>query len=68
VRALLEERVAAVPVAEVVVLPGFPGRDGTGGDRFAVDEDFDGPDVAGEVPGVGACPGQGVRRDLLSLA
>ena len=52
VRALLEERVAAETVAEVVVLPGLPGGGGAVGDCVAVDEDFDGADVVGEVAGV----------------
>jgi hypothetical protein len=50
VRALLEERVAAETVAEIVVLPGLPG--GAVGDGVSVDEDFDGANVAGEVAGV----------------
>ena len=61
-RALLEEGVGAVPVPEVVVLPRLAGRGGSGRDRVPVDEDFDGPDVAGEVPGVGVGPGQRARR------
>jgi len=52
-------------VAEVVVLPRLAGRGGAGGDRVAVDEDLDGADVAGEVPGVVVGPGQGDRADLL---
>lgn len=53
VRALLEEGVGAVAVAEVVVLPGLPVRGGAGGDGVPVEQDLDGADVAGEVPGLG---------------
>ena len=63
-RALLEERVGAKAVAEVVVLPGLAGRGGAGGDSVAVDEDLDGADVAGEVPGVVVGPGERRRADL----
>jgi hypothetical protein len=51
-------------VAEVVVLPGFSGGGRAGGDGIAVDEDLDGADVAGEVPGLGVGLGQRVRGDL----
>ena len=65
VRALLEERVAAETVAEVVVLPGLPGGGGAVGDCVTVDEeDFDGADVAGEVAGVVIGLGERVRGDL----
>ena len=63
-RALLEERVAAETVAEVVVLPGLPGGGGAVGDGVAVDEDFDGANVAGEVAGVVVGLGERVRGDL----
>jgi hypothetical protein len=56
---LLEEGVAAVAVSQVVVLPGFVGCGGAGGDGVAVDEDFDGAEVAGEVAGVAVGLGQG---------
>ncbi len=64
VRALLEERVGAIPVPEVVVLPWLAGSSCSGGDGVAVDEDFDSPDVAGEVPGVGVSPGERLGADL----
>ena len=64
VRALFEEAVGAPAVAEVVVLPGFSGGGRAGGDGVAVDEDLDGADVAGEVPGFGVGLGQCVRGDL----
>ena len=64
VRALLEEAVGAVAVAQVVVLPGLARGRGAGGDRVAVDEHLDGAHVAGEVAGVGVGPGQRVRGDL----
>ena len=54
-RALLEERVGAVSVAEVEVLPGLASFCGAGGNGVAVNEYFDGADVAGELPGVGVC-------------
>ncbi len=60
-RALLEEGVAAESVAEVVVLPRLTSGGSAGGRRVAVDEDFDGADVAGEVAGVVVCLGQGIR-------
>jgi hypothetical protein len=44
-----------------VVPPGFPVRHGAAGDRVAVDEDFDGADVAGEVAGVAV----GLREGLI---
>jgi hypothetical protein len=50
VRTLLEERVGAPAVAEIVVPPRFIGRCGTGGDRTAVDEDFDSADIAANYP------------------
>lgn len=62
VLALFEERVGAVAVSEVVVLPGLAGCSSAGGDRVAVDEDLDGAYVAGEVPGVLICLGQRVGR------
>jgi hypothetical protein len=65
VGALLEEGVAAVPVAEVVVLPWLPGRCGSVLGGVPVDEDLDGADVALEVAGVAVGPGQRVRGDLL---
>jgi hypothetical protein len=65
VRALLEEGVGAQPVAQVVVLPGLAGRCGAGCDRVAVEEDLDGADVAGEVPGFGVGLAERVRGDLL---
>jgi hypothetical protein len=43
------ERVAAQPVAEVVILPGLAGCGLAGGDGVAVDEDFAGADIAFEV-------------------
>jgi len=52
-------------VAEVVVLPGLAGCGGAGGDSVAVDEDLDGADVAGEVPGVVVGAGERRRGDLL---
>ena len=64
-RALLEERVGAKAVAEVVVLPGLAPGGGAGGDSVAVDEDLDGADVAGEVPGVVVGPGER-RRVILA--
>ena len=64
VRALLEEGVGAVAVAEVVVLPGLAGRRGAGGDGVAVDEDLDGPHIAGEVARVVVGPGQRGGADL----
>lgn len=64
VRALLEERVAAETVAEVVVLPELPGGGGAVGDCVSVDEDFDGANVAGEVAGVVVGLGERVRGDL----
>jgi hypothetical protein len=60
VGALGEEVVAAVPGAEVVVLPGlFTPDGGAREDGLAIDEDLDGADVAGEVVGllVGRCEG-----------
>jgi hypothetical protein len=45
VGALLEERVAAVAMSQVIVLPGLAAS----GDGVAVDEDFDGAQVAGGV-------------------
>ncbi|MBC9731140.1 hypothetical protein [Streptomyces sp. TRM68367] len=51
-------------MTEVVVLPGLPADGGAGGDRVPVDEDFDGADVALEVPGVAVCLDQLVRADL----
>lgn len=38
---------------EVVVLPRLVVGSGAGGEGVAIDEDLDGADVAGEVPGVG---------------
>jgi hypothetical protein len=63
-RALLEEGVAAVAMAEVVVLPWLSGRGCTGRYCIAVEQYLDGAEVAGEVPGVSVGPGQGVRGDL----
>ena len=51
-------------MAEVVVLPGLAAGGGAGGDGVAVEEDLDGADVAGEVPGLGVGLGQRVRGDL----
>ncbi|MET7773421.1 hypothetical protein [Nocardia sp. NPDC005366] len=51
-------------MTEVVVLPGFSGGCCAGGDSVSVDEDLEGADVAGEVPGLGICLGQGVRGDF----
>jgi hypothetical protein len=51
-------------VAEVVVLPWLAGRGGSGGDGVTVDEDFDGPDVAGEVRCVGVGPSECLGADL----
>jgi hypothetical protein len=65
VRALLEEGVAAEPVAQVVVLPRFSGHCSAGGDGVAVEEDLDGADVAFEVAGVLVGAGQRVGCDLL---
>jgi hypothetical protein len=48
---LLEEGAGAQPVAEVVVLPGLACCGGTGGDGGPVEEDLDGAQVPGEVPG-----------------
>lgn len=48
-----EEAVGALAVPEVVVLPGLAARDCAGGDGVPADEDFDGPQVAGEVSGLG---------------
>jgi hypothetical protein len=64
VGALLEEGVVAEPVSQVVVLPRFAAGGGSGGDSVAVDEDFDGADVAFEVAGIAVGPGQRVRGDL----
>ncbi|MCD2107001.1 hypothetical protein O4214_17715 [Rhodococcus erythropolis] len=41
---------------EVVVLPRLVVGIGAGGDGVAIDEDLDGTDVVGEVPGVGEGP------------
>ncbi|MCF2435931.1 hypothetical protein LV779_21960 [Streptomyces thinghirensis] len=52
VGALGQEVVAAVALAQVVVLPGlFSAGGGSGEDGFAVDQDLDGAHVAGEVVG-----------------
>jgi hypothetical protein len=51
-------------VAEVVVLPWFPGGCLPGGDGVSVEEDLDRADVAFEVAGVAVGPGQRVRGDL----
>jgi hypothetical protein len=64
VLALLEERVGAVAVSQVVVLPGLASGCGAAGDGVAVDEELDGADVAGEVAGVVVGPGQRVWGDL----
>lgn len=45
-----------MPVPEIVLLPWCFISDRVGGDGVAVDEDLDGADVAGEVPGVGVGP------------
>jgi hypothetical protein len=64
VLALLEEGVGAAAVAEVEVLPRFAVGGAAGGDRVAVDEDFDGAHVPREVAGVVVGPGQRVRGEL----
>jgi hypothetical protein len=51
-------------VPEVVVLPGLAGRGGSVRDGVAVDEDFDGADVTGEIPGVDVGPGESAGADL----
>ncbi|MER5826166.1 hypothetical protein ABT086_28870 [Streptomyces mirabilis] len=64
VGALGEEVVAAVALAQVVVLPGlFSAGGGAGEDGFAVDEDLDGADVAGEVVGLFVAGGEGALQD-----
>jgi hypothetical protein len=50
VRTLLEERVGAVAVLEVVVLRWFVVCSGAGGDGVAVNEHFDGAHVAAKYP------------------
>lgn len=68
-RALGEEVVAAVAVAQVVVLPGLFAAGGrTGEDGFAVDEDLDGADVAGEVVGLAVGGAQGALQDFAVVA
>src|SRR5487761_1109734 len=57
VRTLLEEVIRAEPVAKVVVLPGLPLSRSTRYHRVAIDQDLDGPEVAGEVAGVAVCAG-----------
>ena len=51
-------------MAQVVVLPGFAAGCGAGCNRVAVEEDLDGADVAGEVPGLGVGLAERVRGDL----
>ncbi|MFJ8027966.1 hypothetical protein [Streptomyces sp. NPDC096311] len=64
VGALGEEVVAAVALAQVVVLPGlFAACGGSGEDGLAVDEDLDGADVAGEVVGLPVGGGEGALQD-----
>lgn len=48
-RALLKERVRAVPVREIEVLPRFTSSGSTSLDSVAIDQDFDSADVAREV-------------------
>src|SRR5439155_15458914 len=64
VRAVLDVRVAALAVAELVVLPWFAVGGGAERDGVAVDEDFDGAHVAGEVAGVLVGAGQRGGADL----
>ena len=60
VGALGEEVVAAVSLAQVVLLPGlFSAGGGAGEDGLAVDEDLDGADVAGEAVGLLVGRGEG---------
>ena len=58
-----EEVVGAVALAEVVVLPGLTVRGGAGQDGVAVDQDFDGAQVAGEVVGFPVGGGEGALQD-----
>ncbi|MET7396275.1 hypothetical protein ABZS66_22610 [Dactylosporangium sp. NPDC005572] len=69
VSALGEEVVAAVAVAEVVVLPRlFATGGGAGEDGLAVDEDLNGADIAGEVVGLAVGGAEGALRDLAVVA
>ena len=52
-RTLLEEAVRAVAMPEVEELPGLAAGGSTGDNGLPVDEDTDGAQVSGEVPGVG---------------
>src|SRR5439155_27192476 len=64
VRAFGEEVVAAVALAQVVVLPGLTAAGGGAGeDDVAVDENLDGAHVAGEVVGLAVGRGQGALQD-----
>jgi hypothetical protein len=63
VRALLRT-CRSVPGIKVVVLPYPVGRGGAGGDGVPVDKDLGSPDVAGEVPSVGAGLGEHLGAGL----
>ena len=64
VRALLKERVGAVPVCEIEVLPRFAGSGSTSLDSVAIDQDLDGADIAREIAGIVIGLRQRGRRDL----
>lgn len=62
-RALIEEVVGAVAMAEVVELPRFIGWAFVS-DGILIDQDLNSPDVPGEVTGILVGPGQLGWRDL----
>jgi hypothetical protein len=63
VRTLLEERVGAVTVRQIEILPRLACGRRTLLDSLAIDQDFDGADVARKVAGIVIGPGQRGRRD-----